>query len=250
MIRHTTSTVAIAFWLFAGTSAQAANPAPNTTANSAAVTQAEAPQDASASAGTAASADPGSDIVVLGTRRTDRTLANSPSPVDVISAAELTTQPAANMIDQLKNIVPSFYAGQNSISDASTFVRSPSLRGLAGDQVLVMLNGKRYNRSALVQVYGGSDTGLGRGAQGPDISAIPSLAIGNLQVLREGATAQYGSDAIAGVLNYGLREDQGIEFVGRVGQYYAGDGESYQIAGNAGVKGEWGFINVTGEYVD
>ncbi len=187
---------------------------------------------------------------MLGTRRTDRTLANSPSPVDIISSADLTTQPAANMIDALKNIVPSFYAGQNSISDASTFVRSPSLRGLSGDQVLVMLNGKRYNRSALVQVYGGSDTGLGRGAQGPDISAIPSLAIGNLQVLREGATAQYGSDAIAGVLNYGLREDQGIELVGRAGQYYAGDGESYQIAGNAGLKGDWGFINATGEYVD
>jgi iron complex outermembrane receptor protein len=197
-----------------------------------------------------ATPEPSNDIVVLGTRRTDRTLATSPSPVDVISSAELTSQPAANMIDALKNIVPSFYAGQNSISDASTFVRSPSLRGLSGDQVLVMINGKRYNRSALVQVYGGSDTGLGRGAQGPDISAIPSLAIGNLQVLREGATAQYGSDAIAGVLNYGLREDQGIELVGRAGQYYAGDGESYQIAGNAGVKGDWGFINVTGEYVD
>lgn len=212
--------------------------------------QAENPQDASASAGTAVAEQAGSDIVVIGTRRTDRTLTNSPSPVDVISAAELTTQPAANMIDQLKNIVPSFYAGQNSISDASTFVRSPSLRGLSGDQVLVMLNGKRYNRSALVQVYGGSDTGLGRGAQGPDISAIPSLAIGSLQVLREGATAQYGSDAIAGVLNYGLRQDAGVELVGRVGQFYAGDGESYQLAGNAGVKGDWGFINVTGEYVD
>nr|WP_244646525.1 TonB-dependent receptor [Sphingomonas sp. CFBP 8760] len=204
----------------------------------------ESPQDA------AASAEPASDIVVLGTRRTDRTLTNSASPVDVISAAELTAQPAANMIDQLKNIVPSFYAGQNTISDASTFVRSPSLRGLSGDQVLVMVNGKRYNRSALVQVYGGSDTGLGRGAQGPDISAIPSLAIGSLQVLREGATAQYGSDAIAGVLNYGLRQDQGIEIVGRTGQYYDGDGESYQIAANAGLKGAWGFINVTGEYVD
>ncbi|MEG3088624.1 TonB-dependent receptor plug domain-containing protein [Sphingomonas sp. PB4P5] len=194
--------------------------------------------------------DEASEILVLGTRRTDRTLANSPSPVDVISAAELNQQPAANMMDALKNIVPSFYVGQNSISDASTFVRSPSLRGLSGDQVLVMLNGKRYNRSALVQVYGGSDTGLGRGAQGPDISAIPSLAIGNLQVLREGATAQYGSDAIAGVLNYGLREDQGIELVGRAGQYYEGDGESYQIAGNAGLKSDFGFINVTGEYVD
>ncbi|WP_260598419.1 TonB-dependent receptor plug domain-containing protein [Sphingomonas endolithica] len=71
-----------------------------------------------------------SEVVVIGTRRTDRTLTNSPSPVDVISSAELTSQPAANMLDALKNIVPSFYVGQNSISDASTFVRSPSLRGL------------------------------------------------------------------------------------------------------------------------
>ncbi|MBW6526545.1 TonB-dependent receptor [Sphingomonas sp. RHCKR7] len=248
MIRHMTSTVALAFALVA---AQAAHGEGTTTSDAApAAPQADVPQDTSASAGTAATVQPETDIVVLGTRRTDRTLTNSPSPVDVISAAELTTQPATNMVDQLKNIVPSFYAGQNTISDASTFVRSPSLRGLAGDQVLVMLNGKRYNRSALVQVYGGSDTGLGRGAQGPDISAIPSLAIGSLQVLREGATAQYGSDAIAGVLNYGLRENQGIELVGRAGQFYAGDGESYQIAGNAGVKGDWGFINVTGEYTD
>lgn len=205
-------------------------------------TQADAPA--------AAAVEDTKDVIVLGTRRTDRTLTNSPSPVDVISSEELSSQPAANMLDALKNIVPSFYVGQNSISDASTFVRSPSLRGLSGDQVLVMLNGKRFNRSALVQVYGGSDTGLGRGAQGPDISAIPSLAIRNLQVLREGATAQYGSDAIAGVLNYGLREDQGIELVGRAGQYYAGDGESYQIAGNAGLKSDFGFINLTGEYYD
>jgi iron complex outermembrane receptor protein len=190
------------------------------------------------------------EIVVIGTRRTDRTLTTSASPVDVISSTELTTQPAANMIDAVKNLVPSFYAGQNSISDASTFVRSPSLRGLPGDQVLVMLNGKRYNRSALVQVYAGSDSGLGRGSQGPDISAIPSLAVANLQVLREGATAQYGSDAIAGVLNYGLKEGTGFELVGRVGQYYAGDGDSYQIAGNAGISGDLGFINITGEYDD
>ena len=244
MIKYTTSTVALAVALLSGSAAFAATP--DTVADAAAT----ATQDVAPQAAAPAVDDPPSDILVLGTRRTDRTLANSPSPVDIISSADLTSQPAANMIDALKNIVPSFYAGQNSISDASTFVRSPSLRGLSGDQVLVMLNGKRYNRSALVQVYGGSDTGLGRGAQGPDISAIPSLAIGNLQVLREGATAQYGSDAIAGVLNYGLREDQGIELVGRAGQYYAGDGESYQIAGNVGLKGDWGFINATGEYVD
>ncbi len=242
MIRHTSSTVAMAFAFLAVAPAFAAGQTGSTPA--AATVPVESPQD------TAAADEPAGEIVVLGTRRTDRTLTNSASPVDVISAAELTAQPAANMIDQLKNIVPSFYAGQNSISDASTFVRSPSLRGLSGDQVLVMINGKRYNRSALVQVYGGSDTGLGRGAQGPDISAIPSLAIGSLQVLREGATAQYGSDAIAGVLNYGLRQDQGIEIVGRAGQYYEGDGESYQIAANAGLKGDWGFVNVTGEYID
>ncbi|MBU6208065.1 MAG: TonB-dependent receptor plug domain-containing protein, partial [Alphaproteobacteria bacterium] len=79
------------------------------------------------------------DIVVIGTRRTDRTATNSASPVDIISAKTLSNQPSANIIDAINNIVPSFYVGQNSISDASTFVRSPSLRGLPGDETLVML---------------------------------------------------------------------------------------------------------------
>ncbi|MET4664214.1 iron complex outermembrane receptor protein [Sphingomonas sp. PvP056] len=246
LYKHSISTLALVASMSAMPALAATNDQANTAIAAAAVPAIAQTDPADPSAGDV----PPNDIVVIGTRRTDRTLTNSPSPVDVISSAELTSQPATNMIDALKNIVPSFYVGQNTISDASTFVRSPSLRGLSGDQVLVMLNGKRYNRSALVQVYGGSDTGLGRGAQGPDISAIPSLAIGSLQVLREGATAQYGSDAIAGVLNYGLREDQGIELVGRAGQYYAGDGESYQIAGNVGFKRDFGFINLTGEYTD
>jgi len=117
------------------------------------------------------------EIVVIGTRRTDRTLTNTASPVDVVSSAELQAQPTANLLDSLKNIIPSFFVGQNTISDASSFVRAPSLRGLPGDEVLVMLNGKRYNRSALVQVYTGGDTGLSFGSQGADISAIPSIAI-------------------------------------------------------------------------
>ena len=191
------------------------------------------------------------DIVVIGTRRTDRSAGDTPSPVDVISAAELSAQPASNMLDAVKNIVPSFFVSQNTISDASTFVRSPSLRGLPADNILVMLNGKRYNRSALVQVYSGGDTALGFGSQGADISAIPSIAIGNLQVLREGATAQYGSDAIGGVLNYGLRKDAGFELQARYGQFYRGDGEGYQVAGNAGFKlGDRGFLNLSGEYSD
>ena len=211
-------------------------------------------QGTAAPAATAAADDEAStDIVVLGTRRTDRSSADSASPIDVISAAEINSQPAADLLDVVKNIVPSFYVGQNSISDASTFVRSPSLRGLAADEILVQLNGKRFNRSALVQVFSGGDTALSIGSQGADISSIPSIAIGSLQVLRDGATAQYGSDAIGGVINYGLRKDTGLELQARYGQYFdnGGDGKSYQISGNAGTTlGDNGFINVSGEYFD
>lgn len=190
-------------------------------------------------------------IVVIGTRRTDRTVTDSASPVDVIGAQELASQPASNMLDAVKNLVPSFFVPQNTISDASTFVRAPSLRGLPGDQILVMINGKRFNRSPLVQVYVGGDTALSFGSHGPDISSIPSISIGNLQILRDGATAQYGSDAIGGVLNYGLREDAGVEFQARYGQYYEGDGRSMQFAGYAGTKlGDRGFIGLSGEYTD
>lgn len=192
-------------------------------------------------------------IVVIGSRRTDRSAADSASPVDIIGSEEIGSQPVANMLDAVKNIVPSFFVSQNTISDASTFVRSPSLRGLPADNILVMLNGKRYNRSALVQVYSGGDTALGFGSQGADISAIPAIAIGSLQILREGATAQYGSDAIGGVLNYGLRKDEGIELQARYGQFFdnGGDGKSYQVAGNFGTKiGDRGFINFSAEYND
>ena len=192
-------------------------------------------------------------IVVVGTRRTDRSASDTASPVDVIGGQELASQPSANLLDAVRNIVPSFFVSQNTISDASSFVRSPSLRGLPADNILVQLNGKRYNRSALVQVYVGSDTALGFGSQGSDISAIPAIAVGNLQILREGATAQYGSDAIGGVINYGLREDAGFELQARYGQFFdnGGDGKSKQVAGYAGFKlGDRGFISFSGEYTD
>lgn len=210
-----------------------------------------APQGAAAdaAAGPATDAD---QIVVIGTRRTDRSSVNSASPVDIIGSKELSTQASSNLLDVVKNVVPSFFVPSNAISDASSFVHSPSLRGLSADETLVMLNGKRLNRSALVQVYSGGDTGLGYGSQGADISSIPSIAVKALQILRDGATAQYGSDAIAGVTNYGLRDNDGIEVQGRYGQFYRnGDGKSYQIAANAGVKiGDRGFVNVSGEYFD
>ncbi len=191
-------------------------------------------------------------IIVVGTRRTDRSVVDSPSPIDVFGGEELARQPAADMLDVVKNLVPSFYVPQNTISDASTFVRAPSLRGLGADQVLVMINGKRYNRSALVQVVTGGDTALSLGAQAVDLSMIPSIAVKNLQILRDGATAQYGSDAIGGVINYGLRDsNSGFEAQARYGQTYSGDGKSYQFAANAGFKlFDAGFVNVSGEYFD
>src|SRR5579872_4529237 len=195
-------------------------------------------------------------IVITGTRRTDRTVTNSPSPIDVISSTEIKNQPTANLLDTVKNVVPSFFVPQNTISDASSFVRAPSLRGLPGDEVLVQVNGKRFNRSALVQVYTGGDTGLSFGSQGADISAIPAIALKNLQVLRDGATAQYGSDAIAGVMNFTLRDDRNsVELEARNGQYFdhgnntLTDGLSQQVAGNVGIGiGATGFIDLAGEY--
>ena len=209
-------------------------------------------------AATTAADTPTEEIVITGTRRTDRTITNSASPIDVISSTELTTQPTANLLDTVKNVVPSFYVGQNTISDASTFVRAPSLRGLPGDNTLVQINGKRFNRSALVQVYTGGDTGLSFGSQGADISAIPSIAIKNLQILRDGATAQYGSDAIAGVMNFQMRNERsGVQVEARLGQFYdhgetkLDSGLTRQIAGTFGVGiGASGYIDAAAEYFD
>jgi iron complex outermembrane recepter protein len=193
----------------------------------------------------------GEDIIVIGTRRTDRSITDSASPIDVIGSAEIATSPQVNMLDTIKNLVPSFFVPQNTISDASTFVRAPSLRGLGADQILVMINGKRYNRSALVNVYTGGDTALSFGSQGADIGNIPGIAIKNLQVLRDGATAQYGADALAGVLNYAIRDDEGIELQGLYGKTYRGDGASKILSGNAGVKlGDRGFVNFSAEWYD
>lgn len=225
-------------------------------ASAAAFAGVTAPQAAFAQDTAAAPADDASatqSIVVIGTRRTDRTVTSSASPIDVIGTKEIATQASSNLLDVVRNVVPSFSVQSNSISDASTFVHSPSLRGLSADETLVMINGKRLNRSALVQVYSGGDTGLSYGAQGADIGSIPAIALKNLQVLRDGATAQYGSDAIAGVMNYVIRDNkEGLEVQGRYGQYYQnGDGKSYQISANAGLKlGDRAFINVSGEYND
>ena len=189
-----------------------------------------------------------STIIVTGTRRTDRTVAESAVPIDVFSEDVLENQASGDMNQVLRNLVPSFNVGRFAISDGSTFVRPPTLRGLPPDEILVLVNGKRRHRSALVQLGGGS---LASGAQGPDLAQIPTIAVERIEVLRDGAAAQYGSDAIAGVINYTLRSEPGLKMIGRYGQYYEGDGENYQIAANAGFAlGDSGFISVSGEYLN
>jgi iron complex outermembrane receptor protein len=203
----------------------------------------------------AVSANELTEVIVTGTRRQDRTVAESAAPIDVITGTELETYPGASMLDTLSNLVPSFIVGQNAISDASSFVRSPSLRGLPSDEMLVMLNGKRMNRSALVQVFQGGETELAFGSQGPDLNSIPSIAVKSLEILRDGASAQYGSDAIAGVLNYQFRNSpSGIQIDGRYGKYFPSqgwprDGGDGQLAANIGLPlGSQGFANLSVEW--
>lgn len=213
-------------------------------ASAAAQTAAAVPNDAEAGK------SPEDTIVVTGTRRTDRTVLESPVPVDVFTADDFKAQPAPQLQTILQTLVPSFNQQRNLLGDASAFVRPPTLRGLPADQILVLINGKRMHRSALVQVAAGD---LNAGAQGPDLSQISSPAIGRIEVLRDGAAAQYGSDAIAGVINLGLRRDfEGLELSARYGQTYEGDGQDTQLtafwATNLGSEG--GFFNITGEFID
>ncbi|WP_140419293.1 TonB-dependent receptor plug domain-containing protein, partial [Sphingobium sp. Z007] len=197
----------------------------------------------------AAAAEPGQTIIVTGTRRTDRTVAESPTPIDVYSGVELQKQGTADMNQVIQNLVPSFSVARYAIGDGSSFVRPPNLRGLAPDQTLVLINGKRMHRSALVQIGANAQSA---GAHSADLAQVPAIAVRAVEVLRDGASAQYGSDAIAGVINMTLRDDtDGISGYARYGQFYRGDGEDYQLALNGGFKlGDSGFINISGEYVN
>ncbi len=126
-------------------------------------------------------------------------------------------------------------------------MRPANLRGLPSDSTLVLLNGKRRHRASVIAFLGG---GINDGAQGPDISVIPSIALKQVEVLRDGAAAQYGSDAIAGVMNFVLKDaSEGGTFEVRHGQYYEGDGDSTQIAGNIGLPfTDNGFANLSFQY--
>ncbi len=143
-------------------------------------------------------------IVVTGTRRAARSAADSPAPVDVISAEELLNQADSDLQNILRTSVPSFNVNTQPISDAATLIRPANLRGLPPDSTLVLVNNKRRHRAGVITFLGG---GLADGAHGPDISVIPAIALSQVEVLRDGASSQYGSDAIAGVMNFILRDD-------------------------------------------
>ena len=139
-------------------------------------------------------------IAVVGARGAPRSVTSSPVPVDVLSAEDIEAVAFTDMNNVLMTLVPSYSVGRQPISDGGTFIRPATLRGMPTDKTLVLVNSKRRHRAALVSI-GGS------GTQGPDIATIPTAAIGSVEVLRDGAAAQYGSDAIAGVINFQLKEN-------------------------------------------
>lgn len=185
-------------------------------------------------------------LVVVGTRAKPRSVLESAVPIDVLSSKDFVKQGDTDVVNLLRNLVPSYNVNTQPISDGGTVVRPANLRGLAPDHTLVLVNGKRRHRAAVITWFG---NGLADGSQGPDISVIPSIALKQVEVLRDGASAQYGSDAIAGVLNFQLKDDhQGGAFALKPGIHQQGDGELLMLAGNLGFGREAAWGNLSLEY--
>ena len=187
------------------------------------------------------------EVVVVGAR-TSRTAVETPVPVDVITAQEVIETGHTEVNQILAALAPSFNASHQTIADGSDHINPASLRGLGPDQVLVLVNGKRRHAPALMHVNGT----FGRGTVGVDLNAIPAAAIERIEVLRDGAAAQYGSDAIAGVINIVLkRATDSLVATSTAGVTGEGDGQEVRSDINYGFAiGERGFFNVTGEYLN
>ena len=186
---------------------------------------------------------------VIGSRLPGRSAQDSPVPVDVIQGSDLQTYGIRDMDSLLRAAVPSYNVNAQPITDAATLIRPANLRGLTPDQTLVLVNGKRRHRGSVIAILGGP---IASGSQGVDLSAIPAIALQQVEVLRDGAAAQYGSDAIAGVLNFKLRENrEGLEVHTTLGQQYHGDGDKVQVAANLGLPlTENGFANFSFEFMN
>ena len=184
--------------------------------------------------------------VVIGSRARPRSVIDSAVPIDTIRGDDLAKQGVTDLQDMFRNLVPSYNVNTQPISDAGTVVRPANLRGLAPDHTLVLVNGKRRHRAAVIHWLG---NGLADGAQGPDLSAIPAIALQRVEILRDGAAAQYGSDAIAGVMNFALKDShEGGSFEFKPGIYQYGDGRQYAVAGNIGLGSEETWANLSLEY--
>ncbi|MGI4719335.1 MAG: TonB-dependent receptor plug domain-containing protein [Janthinobacterium lividum] len=190
-------------------------------------------------------AAPLQSVVVTGTRSLNRRTLDSESPVDVLTSKELQSTGSGELATVLSRLLPSMNFPRPSGADASDAVRPAQLRGLSPDQTLVLVNGKRRHASSVVNVNGT----LGRGSAPVDLNAIPLAAIERIEVLRDGAAAQYGSDAIAGVVNIILKKGaEGGEAEVVYGQFDKGDGEQATVRASTGFKlGEDGWVRVAVE---
>ncbi len=201
---------------------------------------------------TAAEAESTEDqgITVIGSRRAEaRSATDSPVPVDVLKSEDLKSQGSTDIIEALSTIVPSLTASREPISDAATLVRPVNLRALPSDHTLVLVNGKRRHRGAVVGEF---VSGINRGAQGVDITPLFGASLKQVDVLRDGAAAQYGSDAIAGVINYQLISDPEVRDLSvQYSKSYVGDGVTIEAAGAIGAKiGDGGFLTFAFEVKD
>ncbi len=184
--------------------------------------------------------------VSLGSRAKPSSLLKNTAPVDIISPQDITNSPQIELSHILHYLVPSFHSTNQTISDGTDHIDPATLRGLGPDQILVLVNGKRRHNSSLLNVNGT----VGKGTVGTDFNAIPVASIERIEILRDGATSQYGSDAIAGVINIILKKQtQSIEVQGRAEQTTEGDAFTTYFSANFGFEiGKKGFVNITGEY--
>jgi len=197
------------------------------------------------------------EVVLTGSRSPNRTVIESAVPVDVLDIKEISSAvPQVNLNQMLNYVAPSFSSNTQTIADGTDHIDPASLRGLGPDQVLVLINGKRRHNSSLINLNGS----FGRGSVGTDLNAIPVVAIQRIEVLRDGAAAQYGSDAIAGVINIVLNESvgeldlnitSGANFSKNANKQTGGvDGETINVAASYGIglgeKG--GFVNFSGDF--
>ncbi|MGK5078292.1 TonB-dependent receptor plug domain-containing protein [Janthinobacterium sp. HLX7-2] len=196
----------------------------------------------------AASEGPVQTVSVVGSRRVASSATDTMVPVDIIPISKVAEQGGQfDLAQSLQYISPSFNSTRQTGADGADLIDSAALRGLGSDQTLVLVNGKRRHTTALVNLFGARN----RGNTGTDMNAIPLLAIKNVQVLRDGAAAQYGSDAIAGVIDIELKKSLGCEAVAGYSQYSEGDGKNYLTSAYCGIAlGDKGVIAITGEYLD